>query len=216
MRIAGPPTWPTAALWLLLVAGPVWAHDGHIHPPLPAPAERAPSGSVAPLPLDIGGPFALIDHTGAARSEQDFRGKHMLVAFGYTACPYTCGLMLNNIAGALDALGPAAERLHPLFVSVDPEHDTPARLAAHLAKFDPRLIGLTGSPDAIRRMLDAYRIEAVARDDSGAFERVIDHSSFVLLFGPEGGFLTLFPPITPPDRMAKLIRRYMDGAAKPS
>ena len=93
----------------------------------------------------IGGPFALIDHTGKPRTDADFRDKLMLVYFGFTFCPDVCPTDLLAMGLAVDRLGPAGEALQPLFISVDPERDTPDQLAKYVAFFHPRLIGLTGS-----------------------------------------------------------------------
>ena len=98
----------------------------------------------------VGGPFALIDHTGTSRTERDFRGKLMLVYFGFTYCPDICPTDLQNIGLALDRLGAVGDKVQPLFITVDPERDTPAHLADYVPMFHPRLIGLTGDAEAIR------------------------------------------------------------------
>ncbi len=183
--------------------------------PLPAAAQDSSIGHGATAPetsseaLDIGGPFSLIDHEGRARSEADYRGDYLLVYFGYTACPYTCSTALINLVGALDELSAEGVALTALFITVDPEYDTPERLAPFVAAIHPRLVGLTGTTEQVRAVLEAYRAEARPAVDKGAYERLIDHSPFAYLMGPEGDFLTLFPPIVPPQRMAAIIRGYL-------
>ncbi len=102
-------------------------------------------GPAAPFPLALGGPFDLVGHDGRRRTERDFRGRYLLVYFGYASCEGMCPLELARLADAIDLLGPAGARVQPLFVSVDPARDTPERLAAFVAKIHPRLIGLTGT-----------------------------------------------------------------------
>src|SRR3977135_652787 len=97
----------------------------------------------------VGGPFTLTDHTGKRLTDQDFRGKFLLMFFGFTNCPDVCPTALQVMAAALDKLGPNAERITPVLVSIDPGHDTPALLAAYVASFHTRLVGLTGSQPEI-------------------------------------------------------------------
>ena len=97
----------------------------------------------------VGGPFALIDHTGRPRADTDFRGQLLLIYFGFTFCSDICPIDLQSMAGAVDQLGPAGDAVQPLFITVDPEKDTPEQLRGYVALFHPRLIGLTGDPSAI-------------------------------------------------------------------
>ncbi len=172
-------------------------------------ALAVPAHAGESLPLNIGGDFVLVDHNGASRRSAEFRGRHMLVYFGYTACPFTCGIALGTISAALDDLGGDAGRLAPLFITVDPKFDTPERMARHLANFHPAIIGLTGAAAEIARVRAAWRIAANPVDDPGAFARLVDHTPMIYLFGPAGELLTLLPPIVPPERMAEIIRGYL-------
>src|SRR5256885_1898476 len=95
----------------------------------------------------IGGPFTLVDHTGRTRTDADFRGKFLLVYFGFTFCPDVCPTDLQVISSAIDQLDAAGELLQPLFITVDPERDTPAHLSQYVPMFHPRLIGMTGNVD---------------------------------------------------------------------
>jgi cytochrome oxidase Cu insertion factor (SCO1/SenC/PrrC family) len=116
---------------------------------------------------------------------------------------------LTAIAEALDRMGADAGRMAPLFITVDPENDVPARMAAYVANFHPDLIGLTGMPEDVRRVLANFRIEAVPASDPGAFERLVNHTPFIYLFGPDGVLLTFLPPVLPPERMAAVITGYI-------
>jgi len=154
----------------------------------------------------IGGAFALIDQRGVRRTDADFRDKLMLVYFGFTYCPDICPTDLQNIGLALDRLGPAGEAVQPLFVTLDPERDTAAHLADYVGLFHPRLIGLTGDGDAIRKAADAYKVfyARVPRNDGSDY--TVDHSAFIYVMDRGGRYLGFFPPGTPPDRMADVIR----------
>lgn len=155
----------------------------------------------------IGGPFQLTDHTGKAVGDADYRGKHLLIYFGYTFCPDVCPTELSTMAAALDALGPLAERIQPLFVTIDPERDTVAHLADYVALFHPRLTGLTGTPEQVRAVARAYRVYAAKAPGGANEDYLMDHSSFVYLMGPDGKFVAVFPGGTGPEKMAADIRK---------
>jgi len=154
----------------------------------------------------IGGPFALVGHDGRPRTDALFRGKMMLVYFGFTYCPDICPTDLQNIGLALDRLGPAGEAVQPLFVTLDPERDTAAHLADYVGLFHPRLIGLTGDGDAIRKAADAYKVFYARVPRSDGSDYTVDHSAFIYVMDRGGRYLGFFPPGTPPDRMADVIR----------
>src|SRR5690349_7329011 len=103
----------------------------------------------------VGGPFTLVDHTGKQVTDRDFRGRIMLVFFGFTFCPDVCPSGLQVIAAALDKLGPQAQKITPILITIDPERDTPAQLAAYVKSFHPRLVGLTGTPEEIAAVVKA-------------------------------------------------------------
>jgi protein SCO1/2 len=165
--------------------------------------------------VEVGGHFSLIDQHGRAVTEETYSGRWMLVYFGYTSCPDVCPTELQNISAALDRLGPDAVRIVPLFVTVDPERDTPGVLADYTKLFDDRLIGLTGRPEQIAAMAKAYRVyyakaptkKEVTANDAGRYQ--MDHSSFVYLMGPDGKFRGLFRPGTSPQELAEAIRDRM-------
>jgi len=175
-----------------------------------------------PPPLDklFGGPFDLIDQDGARRTDRDYRGRYMLIFFGYIDCPVICPTNLQHMAEALDTLGAAAGRIQPLFITVDPARDTPVRLKDFVAAFDPRIVGLTGPEAAIRAVAKSYRIhrrkvmvddgdDDAAKNHAGHADYLVDHSSLTYLIGPDGKFLTLFPHDTPGDVIAKRLRHYL-------
>ena len=155
----------------------------------------------------VGGPFELVDQNGRARTERDFRGKLMLVYFGFTYCPDVCPTDLQAIGLALDKLGADADSVQPLFVTVDPERDTTKHLAEYVPLFHPRLIGLTGSPEAIRKAADAYKVyyaKVPLGKDAGDY--TVDHTAFIYLMDRHGNYLGFFPPGTSADRMVEIIR----------
>jgi protein SCO1/2 len=147
------------------------------------------SGS-QPAGLTVGGPFSLIDGDGHPVTDQTWHGKYMLVYFGYTYCPDVCPTTLTNVADALDKLGPRADRVQVLFVTVDPKRDTAAVVKQYAAAFSPRIIGLTGSPQQIAAAAKAYRVYyAEHRTGPGPDDYSMDHSSVLYLMGPDGRFI---------------------------
>lgn len=126
-------------------------------------------------------------------SDRDFRGKYMLVYFGYTFCPDACPTTLNEVVDALDRLGAKAAQVQPIFITVDPRRDTPGVMKQYTAAFSPRLIGLTGSPEQIAELAKAYRVYRVEnRTGPGQNDYSIDHSSILYLMGPDGAFIAAF------------------------
>jgi len=145
----------------------------------------------------VGGPFSLTDQDGRKVSEKDFLGRHMLVFFGFTYCPDICPTELQVMMAALDAMGPDGEKIQPVFVSIDPERDTPEVMKAYVANFGPRLIGLTGTAEEIAAVAKAYRVYyARAGDTSSPDSYLMDHSSIIYLMGPDGSFVKHFPYTT--------------------
>lgn len=158
----------------------------------------------------VGGPFALVDQDGRPRTDADFRGKLVLLTFGYTGCPDVCPTDLMAIARALDLLGEAGAAIQPVFVTLDPARDTPALLAEFVPSFHPRLIGLTGSEAAIRQTADAFKV--FYRRAEG--EDAIEHSAFVYLLDGQGRYLGFFPPGTSAERMLTIIRPHLPPPAR--
>jgi protein SCO1 len=147
------------------------------------------SGS-QPAGLTVGGPFSLIDGDGKPVTDQTWHGKYMLVYFGYTFCPDVCPTTLTNLSDALDKLGAKADRIQPLFITVDPKRDTPDVVKQYAAAFGPRVIGLTGSAEQIATAAKEYRVYyAEHRTGPGPDDYSMDHSSVLYLMGPDGRFI---------------------------
>jgi cytochrome oxidase Cu insertion factor (SCO1/SenC/PrrC family) len=163
----------------------------------------------------VGGPFALVDHTGRQRTEVDFRGKFLLIYFGFTNCPDVCPTDLQAMGLALDQLGAAGEAVQPLFITVDPERDTPQLLADYVSLFHPRLIGLSGDANSIRQAARAYKVHYAKVPTADGSDYTVDHSGYVYLMDRAGQYLGFFPPGTPPDRMADVIGPLVEGASRP-
>jgi cytochrome oxidase Cu insertion factor (SCO1/SenC/PrrC family) len=156
----------------------------------------------------VGGPFTLTDQTGRTRSDRDFRGKLMIVYFGYTFCPDVCPADLMAITQALDALGPAADGIQPIFITVDPERDSKV-LAAYVAAFHKSLIGLTGSPEEIRKVANAYKAFYAKVPGEHGGEYAIDHTGVIYLMGRNGEYLGFMPPQTGPEKLTEVLRKYL-------
>lgn len=154
----------------------------------------------------VGGPFRLVDQDGAARSPADYRGRFMLVYFGYSFCPDVCPTTLAEIASALDKLGPKARRIVPIFITIDPERDTPAVLKTYLKSFGGRFVGLTGSVKAVAAAARAYHVYIRKHPIAGG-GYAMDHSGVVYLMGPDGRFLTYYEEEIGPDRLADELRK---------
>jgi cytochrome oxidase Cu insertion factor (SCO1/SenC/PrrC family) len=173
----------------------------------PAPESLGPT---LPAGVAIGGPFSLIDETGRAVTAETYRGRHMLLFFGFTYCPDVCPTELAKVAATLDLLGRDAERLVPLFVSIDPARDTPEALAQYTDLFHPAIIGLTGTEEQIAAAARAFRVyynKVRTGPEPGAY--TMDHSAFVYLMGPDGGFRQFFSPQATPEQMAASIRAHL-------
>ena len=162
---------------------------------------------------NIGGPFTLTNHKGDTVTDESFRGKYMLVFFGYGYCPDICPTELASIAATLDVMGPQAEEVTPLFITIDPERDTPEFLADFVVNFHPRMIGLTGAPEAIGSVAKSYKVFYAKSRQSAGPDYLMDHSSFIYLMGPDGKFITMFRPQTDPKKMAETIDKVISQQA---
>jgi protein SCO1/2 len=157
----------------------------------------------------IGGPFALVDHTGKLRTDADFRGKLLVIYFGYTYCPDICPADLLAISQALDMLGSIAQQVQPLFITVDPERDTVEHLADYVSAFHRSLIGLTGTPDEVRTVATAYKAYYAKVETADHKDYVVDHTAFIYLVGKDGQYLGFLPPSTTPERLGEVIRQQL-------
>lgn len=164
--------------------------------------------------VQIGGPLELLDQDGRRLSEAALAGRFRLVYFGYTYCPDMCPLGLHTMAEAIDRLPPeTAQRIQPIFVSVDPERDTPAVLKDYVAAFHPRLIGLTGTVEEIEAVKKAWRVYARKSEEKRGEDYLVDHSTFTYLMGPDGRYLAHFGHGTTPEQMAERIAAIVAGAS---
>jgi cytochrome oxidase Cu insertion factor (SCO1/SenC/PrrC family) len=170
-------------------------------------------GVIAVAPgVEIGGPFELVDHTGKTVTEKDFRGGYTLIYFGFTYCPDFCPTELANMARAVDLLGDDADRVMPLFFTVDPQRDTVAALADYVGFFHPRMVGLTGTLAQTDAAAREWRVFYRKVETEGATDYLVDHSTFVYLMGPDGRLRALFRYGTPPETMAAAIRAELRAA----
>ncbi len=156
--------------------------------------------------VTIGGPFHLIDGKGHAVSDTDYRGKFMLIYFGYTHCPDACPTTLSDLASAIDKL-PAADRAHlvPLFITVDPERDTPDMIGDYAQAFGPAMIGLSGSAAEIARAEAEYHVYAKKHPLKNG-DYAMDHSSIVYVMGPDGSYRGILPDNAKPLLMAQMLK----------
>jgi cytochrome oxidase Cu insertion factor (SCO1/SenC/PrrC family) len=156
----------------------------------------------------VGAPFTLSDVNGARRSLADFRGQLVLLYFGFAYCPDVCPTDLMAMGNLVRSLGPDGDKLQPVFVTLDPERDKPEVLRAYVASFHPRFVALTGTEEEIRRVATSYKVyfDKVRVGSNGY---VIEHAAYVFLLDREGRFVTLFPPGTPAERMAVMVREQL-------
>ncbi|MEE2761670.1 MAG: SCO family protein [Pseudomonadota bacterium] len=172
----------------------------------------------------IGGTFTLVDHNGKTVTEKDFFGRYMLVFFGYTNCPDFCPLTLNTLTEVLDKMGKEAEKIRPVFVSMDPRRDTPAVVREYLKGFHQSFIGLTGTTGQVNAVKRIFRIYSQVRlnPDQGANstyrdpneeileeDYLLDHSSITYLMGPDGSFRTFIRYNTNAEAMLAKLRKHL-------
>jgi protein SCO1/2 len=190
--------------WLILLgvaAGLLLAETGH---------HVFPAHTVSTGVARIGGPFQLMDQDGVARRDSDFRGRYLLIYFGYSHCPDVCPTTLSDIAGAYDRLGARKTKVVPVFVTLDPGRDTPKVIKTYLAAFGPEFVGLTGTDDAIARVANEYRASYRVRAlPEGGY--ALDHSSAIYLMGPDGRFIAFYEDEAGPGTLAADLRKKIPG-----
>jgi protein SCO1/2 len=156
----------------------------------------------------VGGPFSLIDQSGKPVTDKDFRGRYMLVFFGYTNCPDICPAGLQVMSAALEKLGPRADDVVPIMITLDPDHDTPQKLASYVKSFSPRLIGLTGSDSEIAAAAKSYRVYyQKVPDEQDPKQYSIDHSAIFYLMGKDGKLLAPIPHTNDVNQLASAIEK---------
>jgi protein SCO1/2 len=189
---------PVFVLVAIVLAGVLW-HLGDL---------RSGRGTqtLSAVPTQLGGPFSLTDQDGKQRTDADYRGKYMLVFFGYTYCPDVCPTTLAVMSAALQMMGQRADRIVPIFISVDPKRDTPELLKSYLSAFGPRWVGLTGTDEEIAKVTKEYRVYYRINPGNGA-DYTVDHSGVVYLMKPDGSYLANYSLANSPDTMAADLTR---------
>ena len=180
----------------------------HFSEPASDEVASTASGDTVTVPagVPIGGAFTLTDDKNHTVTDADYRGRWMLVFFGYTNCPDECPLTLQKMATSLKDLGPLADRVAPLFVTVDPVHDTPARLASYLENVDPRIVGLTGSDEQIAAVAKAYRVYYTPGQNEQSGTDLVSHSTFLYLMQPGGKLNALVSQDVTTDKLTAALR----------
>jgi cytochrome oxidase Cu insertion factor (SCO1/SenC/PrrC family) len=177
---------------------------------LPGPREHLSRSLPSTGKALVGGPFTLVDQTGKKVTDKDFRGRYMLVYFGFTNCPDVCPSGLQLMAAALDKIGTKADQVTPIFITVDPERDTPEQLASYVSSFHPRLLGLTGSPEQVAAALKAYRVYAKkVEDPKSTAGFTYDHTSLIYLMDHNGEYIAHFTHATSVDRIAERLEKVL-------
>ncbi|NWG25200.1 MAG: SCO family protein [Pseudorhodoplanes sp.] len=156
----------------------------------------------------VGGPFELTDQNGNTITDESLKGRPFLIFFGFTHCPDICPTALFEMSEILTKLGPDAGKINALFVTVDPERDTPARLKDYLSSFNPQLRGVTGSAEALDKMLKSYRVyyKKVPLKDG---DYTMDHTALVYLMDKQGRFVAPFNIKRTPEAAAEDLRKYL-------
>ena len=191
------------------IGGWLWSQRGG-----PAVAVTGPTSSQGTAL--VGGPFELVDQNGQASTAADFRGRYMLIYFGYTYCPDICPTSLLAMTQGLDLLAETdpetAAKVAPIFITVDPERDTVETMAAYASSFHEDLVALTGTAEQTAGAAKAYRVY-YARHEDGGGDYLMDHTSLIYLMGPDGAYLSHFGHTAQADEIAAGLRQYLGGQA---
>lgn len=181
-------------LVLVGLLGLAWlgTHGFSIGPREPDASAAAPAESSGDAL--IGGHFELVNGQDFTMTEKNFSGKYMLIYFGYTHCPDLCPTALGAMQNAVAELGIKPDKLVPIFITIDPDRDTPKVMGDYVAHFGPNMVGLTGTPAQIKQAADAYKVYyAKVPDEKSPSNYSMDHSGFIYLMGPDGKYMTHFP-----------------------
>jgi protein SCO1/2 len=187
------------AVFVILGAGAFLALSLHETP-------RGAAGTL--LANAIGGPFRLVDQNGKTVTDADLKGKWSLIYFGYTHCPDACPTALNDMSIALDELGPRRSAVRPVFITVDPERDTPEVLKSYVTAFDAPIMALTGSPEEIAQAAKGYRVYYAKHPEAGG-DYAMDHSSVIYVMDPEGRFTASFTHQNTPEEIAERLKKLL-------
>lgn len=169
----------------------------------------SPRGAAATgLASAIGGPFQLVDQDGKTVTEADLRGRWSLIYFGYTHCPDACPTALNDISIALSELGPKRDEVRPVFITVDPERDTPDALKSYVTAFDAPILALTGTPEQIAKAAKGYRVYYAKHPEANG-DYSMDHSSVIYVMDPQGRFTASFTHESSPEQIAERLKKLL-------
>lgn len=189
------------------------AHNGVVH--ATAEEARAHAALDTPntpgFPAIKGGDYALVDHTGKARTSRDPEGRHQLVFFGYATCQAICSVALPRMAAAVERLDASGIAVTPVLITVDAKRDTVANLASAVKKIHPRMVGLTGETEALEAAYRAFQVERQVVFVHPEHGEVFSHGSYIYLLGPNGRFETLLPPVLGVDRIVEVVESYVIG-----
>ncbi len=158
----------------------------------------------------IGGPFSLLDGNGNRVTDKDFRGRYMLIFFGFTHCPDICPTTLLLFNNALGNLGKKASQVAPIFITVDPERDTPKVVGPYVKHFGDRIIGLSGTPEEIAKTTAAYKVYvSKLENENSSLGYMMEHSGFIYLMGPDGKYIAHFPQSIPEQSLTEQIAAHI-------
>lgn len=166
-------------------------------------------------PVPIGGPFNLVDPEGKAVTDKDLLGRYSMIYFGYTYCPDICPTALASAARGLDLLSSvderAAQMVQPVFITIDPERDTPEAVGRYVKAFHPRLLGLTGTPEQVAEAAKSYRVFYQKVHPEGASDYLMDHASNIFVMSPTGAYVTHFAHNTTPGEISERLEEIVTG-----
>ncbi len=203
-RPANPRTPPRFALVAIVFAGVLVIAAGVL---LALALRETPRGAAGTaLASAIGGQFQLIDQNGKPFSDANLKGKWHLIFFGYTHCPDACPTALNEMSLALDRLGIKRDEVGVVFITVDPERDTPDVLKSYVQSFDAPIVALTGSPEAVAQAAKAYRV-FYAKHPRADGDYDMDHSAVIYVMNPEGRFTVTFTPDSSADAIVQRLQK---------
>jgi cytochrome oxidase Cu insertion factor (SCO1/SenC/PrrC family) len=162
---------------------------------------------------NFGGPFTLTDYAGHTVTDKDFSGRYRLIYFGFTYCPAICPTELAKISQTMKLLGDDADKITPMFITIDPERDTPDVVAKYVTMFDPRFVGLTGTPEQIKQVAGEYKIYFAKVEDPALTDYTMDHSSFIYFMDPDDNLLAIYRADDTAEKMATEIAPHLTSAA---
>lgn len=161
---------------------------------------------------DVGGPFTLQNHKGEAVTEQDFAGQYKLIFFGFANCPMICPTELQKMTAAMQILGEQSDNITPIFISVDPERDTPEMLDEYVQQFHPRLVALTGTKEQLENVKDNYKVYSEKVTNEAMSGYMVNHSSFTYFMGPDDTLIDIFSMEETPTDIANGVRDIIQGS----